>query len=79
MSFTKTSFYIPDKKQEVAVITAFIRITTIGIEAITQTYNDHRLNEKNSLRSCPEMSRCDLNDLQNLMLLYVKNKIMRLG
>lgn len=43
MSFTKTFFHIPDKEQDVAIITEFIRITTIGIEAITQIYDDRRL------------------------------------
>ena len=50
MSSIRTFFHIPDKKQDVETITDFINITNIGIEAITQIYDDHRLDKHTSNR-----------------------------
>lgn len=50
MSATYTFFHIPDTKQDVESITEYIKITNIGIEAITQIYDDHRLDKNTSTK-----------------------------
>ncbi len=50
MGITLSFIHIPDKKQDIETISEFIRVTTIGIEAITQTYEDHRLFKNTSTR-----------------------------
>lgn len=50
MSATYTFFHIPDQKQDVETIAEFIKITNIGVEAITQIYDDHRLDKNTSTK-----------------------------
>lgn len=50
MSSTYTFIHIPDKNQDVEIIAEYIKITNIGIEAITQIYDDHRLDQNTSTK-----------------------------
>jgi len=50
MSNTDTFIHILDKKQDVETIAELVKITNIGIEAITQIYDNHRLDKHTATR-----------------------------
>ncbi len=53
MSSSFNFINIPDQKGDLKTIAELIRITNIGIEAITQIYDDHRLDKNTSTKMFP--------------------------